>query len=236
MISLDNMKNKAIIFDASTIISFAMACLYDDFRKLHKNFGGHFIITREVKKEVIDKPMQIPRFQLESIKIQELVDEKILELPDVLNIKDKEINEKTKEIMNLVNSTFEDSKGKIKLISDGEASCIALSSILNEKKIANVIAIDERTMRSFCETPDKLKKHLEKKLHTKIYTEKNNSKFFEKFRIIRSIELAYIAYKKELIGIKNKHFLDSLINSLRYKGCSISNEDVSDLKRLDKQI
>jgi hypothetical protein len=223
---------KVIIFDASTLISFAMACMYEELKKLKQNFDGHFIITQDVKKEIIDKPMKVPRFQLEAMKINELLKEKILELPDILGINEIKIKNSTNKTMNLVNSTFFDNKGYIKLISEGEASCIALSKILNEKKISNVVAIDERIMRSFCETPEKLKEHLEKKMHTKIKIKKENLNLFKKFNIIRSVELAYIAYKKRLIEIRGKNVLISMINALRYKGCSISNEDIEEIKKM----
>ena len=226
------MKNKCIIFDASTLISFSMSCMYDELRKLHEFFGGHFIITQDVKKEVIDKPMRIPRFQYEGIRIQQLVDEGVLEMPNVLGVKDSEIKRVTDEVMRIANSTFTDKRGEIKLISEGEASCIALSKILNEKNISNVVAIDERTMRSFCETPEGLRKHLERKMHTKVHVEKKNFEFFKNFKIIRSVELAYIAYKKGLIKIKNPHAFNSIVNALRYKGCSISNEEIAELKTL----
>ncbi|MAG11082.1 hypothetical protein CMI44_02110 [Candidatus Pacearchaeota archaeon] len=223
---------KAIIFDASTLISFATACLYEELRKLKKSFNGYFIITNEIKKEIIDKPMRIPRFQLEGIKIKQLLDEGVLELSNAIGVKDSEIVAGTKKIMEIANSTFSDDKGNLKLISEGEASCIALSKILNEKKIPNVLAIDERIMRSLCETPDGLKKHLGKKMHTKIKIKKENLNFFKEFKIIRSIELAYVAYKKGFVKVKGKSVLGSLINALRFKGASASNEEIDEIKRM----
>jgi len=225
-------QQKAIIFDASTLISFSMACLFDEFIKLKENFNGHFLITSPVKKEIIDKPMQIPRFQLEGIKLQKLLNEGILELPSSVGIKESEIVIGTKKVMELANSTVSDERGNIKLISDGEASCIALSKILTEKKIENVLAIDERTMRSLCETPESLKKYLERKMHTKIKMKKENLSFFKGFKIIRSVELAYIAYKKGFVGVKGKNVLSSLVNALKYKGCSVSYYEIQEMGRM----
>lgn len=221
---------KALIFDASTLISFAMACMYEELRKLQKAFNGHFIITQDVKREVVDKPMRIPRFQLEGIRIQQLIDDGVLEMPSVIGVKDSEIRKGTNEVMQIANSTFTDRRGEIKLISEGEASCIALSKILNARGIPNVVAIDERTMRSFCETPQGLRKHLEKKFHAKIRMEKKNFEFFREIKVIRSVELAYIAYQKNLLGVKGKNVLPSIVNALRFKGCSISNDEVGELK------
>ncbi|MBU2104796.1 MAG: hypothetical protein KKF67_03415 [Nanoarchaeota archaeon] len=222
---------KAIIFDASTLISLAMSCLYDELRKLKQNFDGKFLITQEVKNEVIDKPLSIPRFQLEGIKIQQLLDEKVLELPDSVGVKDNEISKRTKEITDIANSTFIGER-EIKLIDYGEASCLILSKILTEKKIENVVAVDERTMRSLCETPESLKRFLERKMHTKIHAKKENFTIFKSFRIIRSVELIYVAYKKGLIGGRNKKLFGSMIYALKFKGCSISRDDVDEMRRM----
>lgn len=223
---------KAIIFDASTLISLAMACLYEELRKLKENFNGHFIITQDVKKEVIDKPLTIRRFQLEGIKLKRFLDEKILELPEALGIKESDITARTKKIMKISNSTFSGEGKNIDLIDIGEASCIALSGILTEKKITNVLAIDERTMRSLCETPESLRKYLEKKMQIKIYAKKENFAVFKNFKIIRSIELIYLAYKKGLVGEKNKRLLESLIYALKFKGCSASQEEIDEMIRM----
>ena len=64
---------KAIIFDASTLISFAMNGLLREIVGLKKIFKGKFIITKEVKSEVIDRPIKIKRFELEALKIQQLI-------------------------------------------------------------------------------------------------------------------------------------------------------------------
>ena len=58
------MMEKAIIFDASTIISFVMNGLVPEFRRLKENFKGKFLITSEVKEEIVDKPINIKRFEL----------------------------------------------------------------------------------------------------------------------------------------------------------------------------
>lgn len=223
---------KVIIFDASTLISFAMACLYDEFRELKKNFDGKFLITKEVKEEVIDKPMKIQRFQLEAIRLQQLIDEKILEMPESIGVATKQVSDRTKKLMELANDTFVGGKDKIKLIDLGESSCMALGQILNEKGVNNVLAIDERTLRNLCEAPESLKKFLEKKMHTKVYINRENLAAFKDFKIIRSVELVYIAYKKNLVGKKEKKLLEALIYALKFKGCAVSYEDIDEIKKL----
>jgi len=223
---------KALIFDSSTLISLSMNGLLEYLGKLKEIFDGKFIITQEVKREVIDKPLTIKRFELEALRVRDLIYEKILEMPDSLGINHSEISNKTKEIMDIANNTFVEKNRNIHLISDGEASCMALSKILTQKKIQNVICVDERTIRMLSEKPENLRRLMEKKLHTRINSKTGNYNFLKGFRFIRSTELIYIAYKKKLINIKNGVLLDALLYALKFKGCSISDTEIEEIKKL----
>ncbi len=223
---------KIIIFDASTLISFAMNGLLPELKELRKIFKGKFIVTNDVKKEIIDKPMAIKRFELEALKLKQLLDEKILDLPFSLGIDEAEISKKSNEILGIANKTFFSAEKDIHLIDSGEASCLALSKILSEKNVKNVIAIDERTTRMLGEKPENLKKLLRKKLHTKINSKRENFKFFQGFRFIRSAELVYVAYKKNLVKLKNGLVLDALLYAMKFKGCAISGNEIEEIKKI----
>ena len=224
---------KAIIFDASTLISLAMNGLLPELKKLKEIFKGKFIITKEVKKEIIDKPITIKRFELEALKLKQLLDAGILELPLSLQINEEDITKKSQEIMNLANVIFSANEKEIHLIDLGESSCLALSKILSEKKINNAIAVDERTTRMLGEKPDNLHKLLKKKLHTQIIANKENYKIFQGFNFIRSSELVYVAYKKGLVELKNGMVLDALLYAVKFKGCSISGEEIEEIKKIN---
>jgi hypothetical protein len=226
------MNKKIIIFDASTLITLAMNGMFDEVRGLKKIFRGKFIITKEVKKEIIDKPITINRFKLEALKLKQLVDENILEMPLVIGINDEEISKKTTEILDVANNTFQGNNKSIHLIDLGEASCLALSKILNKKGIKSVIAMDERTTRMLGENPESLKKFLQKKLHAKISVKRENLELFKEFKVLRSSELVYIAYKKGLIKLKNGFILDALLYAVKFKGCSISEDEIREIKKL----
>ena len=227
------MTNKVIIFDAGPLISISMNGLLDLVKKLRGIFHGKFIITKEVKKEIIDKPIRIKRFELEALKIKQLLDDGILEFPTSLKISDAEISKKTEEILNIANNTFMSNKKSISIIHSGEASCLALSKILDQKKIKNVIAIDERTTRILGEKPENMKKLLGEKLHTNINPKPQNFKFFGGFKFIRSAELVYVAYKKGLVDIKDSELLlDALLYAVKFKGCAISNDEIREIKKL----
>ncbi len=152
------MTEKIIIFDAGPIINFAMNGLMPELIKLRENFSGKFIMTNEVREEVIERPLKIKRFELEALKSQELINQGIIEFPESLGINSEEISKKTNELLDIANSTFTDREKPIKIVDKGEISAIALSQILNEKKIKNIIVIDERTTRMLCEKPENLKK------------------------------------------------------------------------------
>jgi len=224
--------NPIIIFDAGTLISFSMAGLVPELRELKKIFKGKFIISQKVKEEAIDTPLKIKRFQLEALKIKSLLDDKILEMPDSLGLDDKLIRLKANTILNKANTIFHGDERDIHLIELGECTALAISKMLNEKKINNVIAIDERTTRSISETPRELKKYLEKRLHTNLNVNQENLDFFKQFKFIRSTELIYVAYKKGILRLKGTENLSAVLYALKYKGCAISGKEIQEIKNL----
>jgi hypothetical protein len=224
--------NKIIIFDSSTLINFTLNGLTEEFEGLKKIFDGKFIITKEVYAEIVDKPMTIKRFKLEALKIKRLVDEKILEMPSAIGIDDKEISKRTIEVENKANNIFFGRGNAIQLIHSGESSSLALSAILNEKKIDNVLSVDERTTRMLSEKPENLSTLLERKLHTEINVHDENLGYFKNFKFIRSTELMYVAYKKGIVKLTNHNVLDALLYALKLNGCSISDEEINQIEKI----
>lgn len=227
-----NSINKAIIFDSGTLINFAINGLLNEFRELKKIFNGKFLITKQVRGEVVDKPMQIKRFELEALKINELITDKVLEFPDSVGVDDKTIAKMTDNILNVANNTFYGHGNAMQIIHLGETSCLALSALLNERKIENVISVDERTVRMLCEKPENLELLFQKKLHTDINAKEENFSFFKKFKFIRSTELIYIAYKKGIVKLKNHNVLDALLYAMKFNGCAISDDEISEIEKI----
>jgi len=226
------MKEKAIILDSGTIINFSLNSLLDLLEDLEKAFHGKFLITEDIRFEVVKRPLKIKKFELGALRIQQLLKKKIIHLPSYLGIDHKQIESRTRELLKLSNHTYMAKNKYLHLIDKGEASCLALSEILTRKGIKNVISIDERTTRMLCEGPENLRKLLENKLHTPVKVKKQNFPEFSKFKVIRSTELGYIAYKKGLIKIGNGNLLDALLYAIKFKGCSVSREEIEEMKRL----
>jgi len=226
------MNQKIIVFDAGTLISFSMNGLLDYLRELKKIFNGKFIVTKEVHHEIIDNPITIKRFELEALKLKQLVNEGVLELPSSIGFKDVDITKKAEEIMNLANSAFISPNRPIHLIERGESAAMALVLMLKEKSIDSVLAVDERTTRSIVETPEDLRIYLEKKLHTKLKVNLDNFKELRNIKIIRSAELIYVAYKRGIVDIKIGNVLDALLYAVKFKGCAISGDEISQIERM----
>lgn len=217
---------KYLIFDSGPLINFAMNGSLHILEKLKKEFDGEFLITKEVKQEIIDTPLTIKRFELEALQLKSIYDKGIIKLADLTPQQVDELRKKRDEIMNTANTTFKTKKRYIHLIDKGESAVLALSNILNSP----YIVIDERTTRILCENPENLKKLLEKKLHTTITANKKNYPYFKNYKIIRSTELAYIAYKKALFDIKDSKILEAALYALKYRGCSISEAEIEEIK------
>jgi len=199
--------------------------------KLRQNFNGEFVITPHVKEEVIDRPMKIKKYKFEAIKIKDLIDKKILKYSSDF-ISNNVLEREMKKIMRLGNGILRSKKNgkKIPIIHKGEASCIAFAKLC---KCENVIVIDERTTRLLAESPQNLKKLIERKVHTKISLENSLANEFKTFKFIRSPELMVVAYKKNLIPLKkDKQVLDALLYSLKYKGAAISSKEIEAMKQL----
>ena len=223
---------RAIIFDASTLITLSMNGLFNELRELKKVFRGKFIISKEVYGEIVERPIKTKRFELEALRLKQLVDEKVLELPSALGIKDDEITSKAQVLLDHANSSFRGRGKDIHLIDMGEASVLALHNILNEKKIENVVAVDERTTRVMCEKPDNLIKLLKRKLHTDVKMDKKKASEFTKCKLIRSSELVYIMWRKGIVKLKDPRTLEALLWAVRFKGCSISDQEIKDIQKL----
>jgi hypothetical protein len=224
-------EKKAIIFDSGSLISIAMASLIDVLVDLKKSFKGKFLITNEVKREIIDKPLKIKRFELQALMLNSLLEQGVLEILD--EVDEKEIESLSNDYLTKVNNLFESEGVKVKVISSGEASCLALSKALEKKGYSCVIAIDERTTRVLVERPENLQKLMSKKLNASVVVRKKYFPLeFKDIKIVRSTELMYVAYKKGLINLKGPEVLGAVLWALKIKGCAISSEEIDELKRL----
>ena len=225
---------KALIFDSGTLINLSLNGLLDILPKLKESFQGKFIITPQVKAEIIDHPSNVPRFQLEALRMNELLNKKILELPTSLNISQALIDKSTREFKDTANHYVQMHNKWVEIVSDAEMSCLALSNELDKQKIENMIAVDERTTQIISKNPKELKAMMTRKLHENVQVPSNNFALFSKFHFIRSSELVYVAYKKGLISLKGPSVLEALLYATKFNGSAISEDEIKELVKSEK--
>lgn len=223
---------KVLIFDSGALINLSMNGLLYVLEDLKKKFNGKFIITEPVKYETVDRPLGIERFELGAIEVKNLIDSGVLEMPASLNIDQTELRKLTKEFFDQANHLMQIHGNWTQLVAEAEMSCLALSAILNEKGIENMVAIDERTTRTMCENPAHLERLMSEKLHQPVKLVNPDYEGFSKFRFIRSSELIYVAYKKGIIKLNGNKVLEALLYATKFKGSSISFEEINILKKM----
>ena len=222
---------KYLVFDSGPIISLTMNGMLPIIEELKKVFDGEFILTPQVKNEIVDRPMKIKKYKLEALRVKDLISRGIFKMSSDI-ISPQKLNSEVGKILKIANGVLRTAQTgeKIKIIHSGEASCLAFSSLCN---CESVIVIDERTTRLLTEAPQNLEKMMEKKLHTSIKAELPLLNELKKFKFIRSAELLFIAYKKGLIKIKgDKDLLDALLYGVKFKGAAISSKEIEEMKKL----
>lgn len=221
---------KACIFDSGAIISLAMNNLLYILPALQKK--TKLIITPAVKREIIDRPLTIPRFALEALQVKELFDQGILELPEAVGISSATLTAETTKLMDKANHFVQAGGVWVPIVSEGEISCLALSEALTAKGIDNLIAIDERTTRLLIEAPRNLERLMSDKLHKRITLTYQDLSVFSAFRCIRSSELVVVAYKQGILHPNTKQALAAALYATKFKGSSITFEEIEQLKKL----
>jgi len=145
---------KTLIFDAGTLINLSMNGLLYLLERLKKTCNCKFVITREVKYEIVDRPIGIHRFELGALRIQSLLDSKVIEMAAALDVPDEIIKKRTKSLMEIANHSVQVGGKWIRIVSEGEMSCLALSQELSEKGIVLKQSVLSRVMQSLWPTID----------------------------------------------------------------------------------
>ena len=248
---------KYLIFDAGPIISLTMNGMLYVIEKLKEGFDGEFVLTPQVKKEVVDRPMKIKKYKLEAIQVRDMIERGVFKMSSEI-VPNQKLDEEVKQILKVSGGVLRtvQTGEKIKIIHEGEAACLAFSKLCGaDNTLANsdkkagarctlaesnklagarcVIVIDERTTRMLTEAPQNLKEMMERKLHTPLKAELSLLKELKDFKFIRSAELLFVAYKKGLIPIKkSKDLLDALLYGVKFKGAAISSVEIEEMKKL----
>jgi predicted nucleic acid-binding protein len=235
--------SKTIIFDSGPIISLALNNLLWILKELKKEYNGVFLIPESVKTELIDKPFLTKKYKFEALQVMREIYNGTINI-----VKSSIIKEQTNKILNIANRTFKAQNSFIQIVQEGEIEAISAYRHLN----AEALVIDERTTRMLIEEPHQLKKLMESRLHTNIELDKENftklKNILSGIKVIRSTEIATIAYEKKILNTLivpeeervyrdlKIELLESILWGLKLSGCSISEDEINKILRIESRM
>ncbi len=224
---------RALVFDSGPVITLAMNDLLWVLSELKKRFIGEFLISNDVKNEIVDRPITSKKYKFEALRILNLIEE------GGLKIYDGDLKRKTDILMELANNMFFGKGRPIVIVQRAEIESLALASSIQ----ADAVVIDERTTRLLLENPKKLAALLTRKLNTDVAYNSGTYREFQneagKMNVLRSVDLVTIAYE---LGMLNRYLfkpelkktlLEGVLWGTKLNGCSVSREEIDDIIRME---
>jgi predicted nucleic acid-binding protein len=232
---------KPIVFDTGPIISLTLNNVLWLIEPLHEKFDGEFYITPGVYDELINRPLNTKKYKFEALQILPLITKNILN-----NYNSDDMQNKANELLQVANHTFKARNNWIKIVHRGEMEAIACALVTDSE----TLVIDERTTRVLIESPDLLKRQLERKLHTGIEVNEDNlnqlKEELKNLNVIRSFELVTIAFELGLLNmftLKEQEkvvpnirsaVLEGVLWGVKLNGCSVKREEIYEVIDLEK--
>jgi hypothetical protein len=227
---------KEILLDAGPVISLTTNNLLWLLEAMRKKTGIRFSIVSSVKHELVDRPLETKKFKFEALQVQHLIEQGVLEVIDNPVFKSRAL-----QLLDTANTIFWARKEPIRIVQLGEIETLAAAVGLG----INKVVMDERITRSLLETPDQLEEMMSRRLHTKLHVDTGRLSSFRDYthhiEIIRSAELVTIAFEKGLLDsyivkVPNakRELIDSLLWGVKLNGCSISEDEIAELVKLEQ--
>ena len=216
-----------IVFDSSALITVSQTCLSKCISSLKEKTGIEFFISPAVFSEVVSNPLGIRRFELNAVRLRELVEKKSISVQEL----DRNSKEFFSKISALANNSFSIKGKALKIMHSGELEALALANQLH----AEIIAVDERTTRMLVENPFALRASMEKKYSAQVSENRQNilelKNLFFQCGFVRSVELIALAFEKNALAgeIENtKKGLEAALYAAKFSGCSVSFSEIQD--------
>ncbi len=231
---------KPLVFDTGPIISLTLNNILWVLESLHEKSGVEFLITPAVYYELIERPLSTKKYKFEALQILPLITRGILKKTGT-----PELASKADELLETANHTYRACGNWIKIVHKGEMESIACAILMG----SDTLVIDERTTRVLIESPRLLEKQLSKKLHTGVEVNQENLEKLKielkDLKVIRSFELATIAYELGLLNIFAQKEEESIVPDIRravlegvlwgvkLSGCSVRREEIYEVLDLE---
>jgi len=214
-----------IVVDSSSLITLSGNCFIKLLKHLTEQEKISFLMPESVYYESVQKPIKIKRFELNAVRIRDIVEEGYLKLIRTTpNIK------KTMEELSTVSANIYNVKGKnFRLIDLGEAETLALMKEINSE----LLLIDERTTRMLIEEPQNVLEFLQRRHRCNVEFDNDSiqkfSNLFGKIKIIRSTELIALSYENGCFAKemhRTKQALEAALYAAKFAGCAVSFEEI----------
>lgn len=213
--------NATIVADSSSIISLAINCLSSVLNEL----DAKILVTGEIYREIIERPAGSKRYALESMRIKRLFSEGVVSVREPSQ-------ELVERIMRAANSIYSIRGRNLELVHRGEMEALALVGEIG----ANALLMDERTTRMLIEDPQLLGRVLEEQSGRRVEVDRRALDVFRgsvpDVRIIRSSEVAAVAYEKGILGRNlgagGREVLMATLYALKFSGCAISWREIEE--------
>jgi hypothetical protein len=217
-----------IVFDSSTLISFSESCLVGSLPFLKEKTGARFLITPEVRNEIVSRPLHVSQHAFSALRLRKLLDDGVLEVaepPEGL----------ARELLSIANSLFIIRGGPVEILQAGEAECVALLAA----KGAGAIAVDEKTTRLLLEDPNLMLDKIRMEFRSKVEINGERLREWRKTAgaatVLRSSELLAIAAEKGYFkdfGKSEGEVLHAALFSLRSAGCSLTGRELGEYSQV----
>ncbi len=216
---------KALVFDTGPLISLSDNCLLWVLREIKER--SRFLITPTVYYEAVQHPLEIRKYELNALRIEEAVRNGVLEFPP------RHLMEKagdiSRDILHSANRIFYIRGEPLKILHRGEAEVLALATLTETR----LVVIDERTGRKLTEDW----KDVRRRLRERYGPVKVNRTALDEYlsltgdlRFVRSSEIIALAYEKGLFDSypDPRKFLEAALYAVKYHGCAVGSEEIDE--------
>ncbi len=226
---------KIMVFDAGPIISLTTNNLLGLLTSLKEKYKGRFYISEGIKRELIEMPLATKKFKFEALQVLRCINFGVLEV-----FNSEEMRRMAIHLLDLANRCFMAKGNLIQIVHFAEMSGLAVA-LIND---AEAFVVDERSTRLLIEDPDRLRRILEDRLHTKIKVDKAKLNEFRNIckgiKLIRSVELVTVAYE---IGLLDKYvvnipeprrtLLEAVLWGVKLNGCTVSEREIEEVIKME---
>ncbi|MFW5746957.1 MAG: hypothetical protein ACOCWQ_05415 [Nanoarchaeota archaeon] len=226
-----------MVFDTGPIITLTLNNLSWMIPVLKRIYGGEFLIPAAVKKELVDKPLCTKKYKLEALQIIPFLNDGTLKLVD-----HSETDALTEELAHDMNRIYYAKSHPVTIVHAGEIDAISCAL----QRGADALVVDERNTRYLIETPMRLCKRLEHKLHTKVTVDKDVLRKvrarLKGMRTIRTVEIITVAYEMGLVDRylnpasthPRQDLLEALLWGVKLNGCAVQVAEIDEIMKLER--